>query len=433
MTMRTTAVPVLAVAMILSMGACDALDDLLSVEAPSRVVAGDLENPAAAPLLAASVANEFRCTLTYFATASALTGNEWRDASNNSVLNIWDQRVHDTSGYGSQYASADCGSNQPAIYQPLSRTRWMADFTLDLLDGFDVSDVPDKAELTAQTAMYAGYTYVLFGEAMCSMAFDNGPEQMPADAFALAVQRFDQAMAAGASGDILNAALVGKARAQLNLGMTADAATTASGVPAGFSFELQYSNAESVTQNKQWEFNIDDENVTVAEGPFPGAAPGVTYHNVSYEGVADPRVVVVDQETVNPQTGIAIFTSEKYPDASSPIELASWEEAQLIIAEAEIEAGQLGNAVAIFDALHAAVGLPPYAGGLNETEVMNQLIYERAAEMYLEGHHLQDLKRLNIDLFPATGTDDGFGGAYGSQVCFDLPATEFQNNPSFGS
>ena len=422
MTKRSMTIPALVLSLTVFMGACDALDDLLTVEAPSRVVASDLENPAAAALLVASVANEFRCTLTYYATASALTGNEWRDASNNSVLNIWDQRVHDTSGYGSQYASADCGSNQPAIYRPLSRTRWLADLTLGLLAGWDVADVPDKAEFEAEVAMYAGFTYTLFGESMCSVAFDEGPEQTPTDAFNLAIQRFDQAIAAGAAGDILNAARVGKARAQLNLGQKAAAATTASAVPAGFSFELAYSNAESVTRNKQWEFNIDDENVTVAE----------PYRNFSYDGVPDPRVAVTDEGTTNPQTGIAIWTADKYPDASSPVEMASWEEAQLIIAEAAIEAGDFANAVAIIDALHTAVGLPAFSGGLNTTELMDQIVYERSAEMFLEGHHLQDLKRLNIPLFPATGTDDGFGGAYGSQICFDLPATEFQNNVNIG-
>lgn len=415
-------IPALALALTVVLGACDAFDDLLSVEAPSRVEAGDLESPAAAGLLAASVANEFRCMLTYYATASALTGNEWRDASNNSVLNIWDQRVHDTSGYGAQYASADCGSGQPAIYQPLSRTRWLADHTLGLLAGWDASEVPNRAELEAQTAMYAGYTYLLFGEAMCSVAFDEGPEQTPVDAFELAVERFDQALAAGASGDVLNAVRVGKARALLDLGQKSAAAAVASAVPAGFSFELAYSNAENVTRNKLWEFNIDDGNVTVAE----------PYRNVMYEGVPDPRVPVVDEQTVNPQTGIAIWTSSKFPDASTPIELASWEEAQLIVAEAEIAAGNFQAAVDIIDALHAAVGLPAYAGGLDEAALMDQIIYERAAEMFLEGHHLQDLKRLDVPLFPATGTDDGFGGAYGDQICFDLPATEFQNNPNIG-
>ena len=418
MTKKSTKIPALLLSLTVFLGACNALDDLLSVEAPSTVVASDLESPAAAGLLVASVANEFRCALTYYATASALTGNEWRDASNNSVLNIWDQRVHDTSGYGSRYASADCGSNEPAIYQPLSRTRWLADLNLGFLAGWDVADVPDKADFEAEVAMYAGYTYTLFAEAMCSLAFDEGPEQTPADAFNLAIERFDQAIAAGAAGDILNTALVGKARAQLNLDQKPAAAATAAAVPPGFSFDLVYSNDESVTRNKQWEFNIDDENVTVAE-PF---------RSVSCGGVPDPRVAVTDEGTTNAQTGIAIWTSDKYPNASSPIEMASWEEAQLIIAENDIDSGDIANAVAIIDAQHAAVGLLAYFGGVNVAELTDQLIYERAAEMYLEGHHLRDLTRLNIPLFPATGTDDGFGGAYGDQVCFELPATEFQNN-----
>lgn len=413
---RTT----IALVVVISFGGCDAFDELLSVDAPSQVIAADLENPATAALLVASVANEFRCTLTYYAAASALTGNEWRDASNNSVLNIWDQRVHDTSGYGSQYASADCGSGQPALYRPMSRTRWLADYTLGLLAGWTTEEVPDKAAYEAEVALYAGYSYILFGESMCSVAFDEGPEQTPADAFNLAIARFDQAIAAGATGDILHAAQVGKARAQINLNQKSAAMSTASSVPAGFAFELLYSNAEAVTRNKLWEFNIDHQNVTVAE----------PYRDVQFAGMPDPRVAVVDAQATNSQTGIPIFISEKYPGPSSPIEMAGWAEAQLIIAEAQIEAGNLDGAVGIFNALHSAVGLPPYAGEMNSGALTAQLIYERAAENYLEGQHLQDLKRLNIPLYPPTGTDDGFGGAYGNEICFELPATEFQNNPS---
>ncbi len=416
-TLARTGLLGLAVAAI---AGCGALDELLSVDAPSRVSAADLENPATAGLLVASVANEFRCTLTYYAAASALTGNEWRDASNNSVLNIWDQRVHDTSGYGSQYASADCGSGQPALYRPMSRTRWLADYTLGLLSEWTTEEVPDKAAYEAEVALYAGYSYILFGESMCSVAFDEGPEQMPADAFNLAIARFDQAMAAGASGDILHAAQVGKARAQINLNQKSAAMSTASSVPDGFAFELHYSNAEAVTRNKLWEFNIDHQNVTVAE----------PYRDVRFADIPDPRVAVNDANATNSQTGIAIFVSEKYPEPSSPIEMAGYAEAQLIVAEAHIEAGNLDGAVSIFNGLHIAAGLPAYQGDMTATALMTQLIYERAAENYLEGQHLQDLKRLNIPLYPPTGTDDGFGGAYGDEICFELPATEFQNNPS---
>ena len=51
----------LALGSVLVLGGCDSLDSLLSVDAPSRVVASDLTKPSAAGLLVSSVANELRC------------------------------------------------------------------------------------------------------------------------------------------------------------------------------------------------------------------------------------------------------------------------------------------------------------------------------------------------------------------------------------
>lgn len=414
------------------LASCDALDELLSVPAPSQVVASDLENPNSAQLLVASVANEFRCTHTYHATASAITGNEWRDASNNTVMNIWDARIHDTSGYGSQYASADCGSGQPAIYRPLSRTRYLADYVLGLLNEWTDEDVPGRSEMIAEVAMYAGYTFTLFAESMCELVVvDNGPIVTPAEAFGIAIERFDQSAAAGASGDLLNAVRMGKARTQLNLGQTSAAAATASAVPEGFEWLLQYSNLESVTRNKQWDFNVDDLTATVAE-PYRNFPCNFPWPDMSMDCTAqlDPRVEVTDMEEGHPNTGIALWVAEKYPTASSPVQLASWEEAQLIIAEAAIEAGNYGQASSIFNTLRANVGLAPHMASMDMNGMMDQLIEERAAELFLEGHHLWDLRRLGVRPYPPIGQDDGFGAVYGNQLCFDLPATEFQNNTS---
>ncbi len=422
----------LVLAPIALLASCDALDELLSVPAPSQVVASDLEDPNSAQLLVASVANEFRCTHTYHATASAHTGNEWRDASNNTISNIWDARIHDTSGYGSQYAQRDCGDTfSPALYRPLSRTRWLADYVLGLLNEWTDEDVPNRSDMIAEVSMYAGYTYTLFSEAMCELVLvDNGPVVTPADGFNTAIERFDQAAAAGASGDLLNAVRVGKARAQLNLGQTSAAAGTASAVPEGFEWLLGYSGAESVTKNKQWEFNVDNNMVTVAEPyrNFPCNFPWPDDMMSECMDELDTRVVVTDQERGHTNTGIALWFAEKYPSANSPVQLASWEEAQLIIAEAAIEAGNYGQASSIFNTLRANAGLSPHMGSMDMNGMMDQLIEERAAELFLEGHHLWDLRRLGVRPYPPIGQDDGFGAVYGNQLCFDLPATEFQNN-----
>ena len=414
--------PILALCSTVLLGACGTLDDILSVEAPSSVIADDLDDPAAAGLLVASVANEFRCTFTHYVAASAVTGMEFTTANTSSSLIIWEQRIHDTSGYGSQYATSDCGSGNPALYLPLARTRWLADNVLTSLEGWTVAEVPDKAAFEAQVAAYAGYSYVLFGESMCTVAFDNGPEQTTADAFLLAVARFDKAIAAaGSSNDeILNLARVGKARALLSLNRKPEAAAVAALVPSGFTFTLAYSNAEAVTRNKEWELNVRDFDVTV----------GVLFRNLSFAGDLDPRAAVTDEGETGTGTSVEIWTADKYPSADSPIELASWEEAQLIMAEAAWEAGPLSDAVTIINTLHANAGLSAFAS-VDADEILDQIIYERSAELFLEGHHLQDIKRLNIPLFPAVGTDTEVGSSYGDQVCFDLPALEFQNNTSF--
>ena len=418
-TVRFTAA--LALSSVLVLGGCDSLDSLLSVDAPSRVVASDLTNPSAAGLLVRSVANELRCAVVYYAAASALTGMEWADAANNSISNIWDSRNHDTSGYGAQYASSDCGSSWgPAVYKPLSRARWIADYTLDNLAEWDAADVPEKAAYTAEASMYAGFAYTLFGEAMCSVAFDGGPEQTRADSWNLAVARFDAAISGG-SGDIQNAARVGKARALLNLGNKSEAASAVASVPAGFKYELQFSDSHNVTKNKMWQFNHDNNTVTIAD----------ERKNQTFGGVADPRIAVTNSGVAHPTTGTVVWTADKFPSVSSPMELATWEEGQLIIAEAEHAAGNLAGAVAIINTLHTNAGLPAFAS-TDAQEVMDQIIYERSAEMFLESHHLYDITRYNIPLVPAVGVVTDFGDIYGNDMCFKLPATEFQNNENIG-
>ena len=113
------------------------------------------------------------------------------------------------------------------------------------------------------------------------------------------------------------------------------------------------------------------------------------------------------------------------------MELATWEEGQLIIAEAEHAAGNLAGAVAIINTLHTNAGLPAFAS-TDAQEVIDQIIYERSAEMFLESHHLYDITRFNIPLVPAVGVVTDFGDIYGNDMCFKLPATEFQNYENIG-
>ena len=62
-----------------------------------------------------------------------------------------------------------------------------------------------------------------------------------------------------------------------------------------------------------------------------------------------------------------------------------------------------------------------------------ELINQRRRELFLESHHLGDVIRYAIPVAPVAGTAYHFGGTYGNQLCFPMPAAERLNNPLIGS
>jgi hypothetical protein len=269
-------------------------------------------------------------------------------------------------------------------------------------------------------AAYGGYSYLLLGEAMCSAAIDAGPELTRAQLFALAEERFTAALAAAqtASNDTLRIlAHAGRARARLNLKRLPDAASDARQVPAGFVFNVTFTANDALRENQVFVNNVRSLTVTVDDA----------YRALAFNGTPDPRVRVTDAGRKGPDQETQMYFQTKYANAGAPIPLARYAEAQLIIAEAE--GGP--TAVAIINALHDRVSLPRFTG-TGAAEILQQIIYERRAELFLESQHLGDLIRYALPLTPAAATpyQRQKGGSYGAQLCFPLPDVERDNNPN---
>lgn len=283
--------------------------------------------------------------------------------------------------------------------------------------------MPGRQGLIGQAAAHAGYSLILLGEAMCTAALDGGPELSREQVFAEAEARFTKAMtAATAAGDssTLNMARVGRARARLNLNKLPEARADAALVPPGFVRNATYSAANSRRENLIF--------TQMNRGLFSSVDP--SFRGLTFGGVPDPRVTVVNAATVGQDRVTPIWRATKYPTIGTPIPIASYDEAQLIIAEADLAAGNVQAAVTIINRLHTAVGIPAYGGG-TAAEVKVQLIEERRRELFLEGHRLNDIIRFKIPLTPAPGTPFPVkGGVYGDQVCFPLPDVERFNNPT---
>lgn len=393
-------------------------DNLLKVEAPTSVLADSLAGPASVPLLVSGAVNDFACALGAQIYVTGLLTDELLDTQLQGAESFnYDRRT--VSPAGNEYATQPCDF-YGGIYQPVSTARWAADNALRLLDGFSDAEVPGRTELIATAAAYSGYSHVLLGEAFCTAAIDAGPELTSAEVLALAEAKFTRAIDAATTvgrADLLNMALIGRARARLDLGRGAEAAADAQLVPAGFVMNARYSAASNRSMNRVYQMNVRDFRVSIDE-PF---------RDLTFQGVPDPRVPVVNTGQPAPDgINTTVWITTKYASLDAPIPVARWAEAQLIIAE--VTGGQ--TAVDIINALHTAAGLPPFSS-TDPTEIANQVLEERRRELFLEGQHLFDTIRFNLPFVPPPGTPYGLkGGAYGETRCLPLPNAERDNNPT---
>lgn len=411
--------------------ACKELTSL-EQDAPSRVLARDLIAPTNAQLLVTSAISDYECALASHIVATGLVGDELIDAQLAQVG--WDYDRRTIAPSMTTYAGAGCGGLQvPGLYTPIQIARSQAEVVLNALQGWTDAEVANRTDLIAQAAAHAGYSLTLLGEAMCSAAIDGGPEITRAQIFAEAEARFGTAITAATTANnaaILNMARVGRARVRLTQNKPAEARADAALVPSGFVRNATYSAPPAPGRR---------QNLVAAQlftGLFSSVDP--SFRNLTFGGVADPRVTVVDAGVNGHDRATRIWRTTKYPTAGSPIPIASYDEAQLIIAEIDAATGTatgIASAVAIINDLHTRASLPPYAGG-TAAEVQAQVREERRRELFLEGQRFNDIIRFDVTLTPAAGTNFPVkGGLYGthrgSQLCFPLPDLERNNNPNF--
>ena len=90
----------------------------------------------------------------------------------------------------------------------------------------------------------------------------------------------------------------------------------------------------------------------------------------------------------------------------APIPIIRNEELILIMAEANIGTNN-GAAIAAIDVIRADHGLLPYAGGLNDAEVMDELVYNRRYSLLGDGHRWVDMRRWDmLDQLPIDRAED---------------------------
>ena len=407
-----------------------ACDSLLTVDNPGRVPVEQLDDPALMPTLEAAALQQFQCAFAQYVGTAGMLSGEYLSANAFVDNHPWEWRgMVEIKG-----APGACpGANARTVtfmgfYQPMQLARFQLDDAAARLQQFSDAQVPNRQRMLTEFAAYAGYAYTILAEGMCEMAIDNGPKMSRAEVLAIAEKRFTDAIGlATALGDasLKNMATVGRARVRLDLGNLPGAAADAALVPNGFVRNAEYSEVTPARENRLYNLTVRNDFLSV----------GPDYRNLTVNGVPDPRVKVTEVKLANgttkigPDNATPMWQQQKFVAnaGATPLPIASYAEAQLILAEAL--GGQPG--IDAINRVRALSGIAPIAAPAPGTDITSIVLEERRRQLFSEGLRYADMLRKNIPFTPAAGTPNRKSQIFGTVTCVPLPDVETRNNPNF--
>jgi hypothetical protein len=388
--------------------------DFLTVENPNFVDAVDIDPTLDATTLALSAQQNFATAYGAFVVFGGIFSGELLSADVNAPGNLFSmRRVNNTMTDGNLYA-------------PLSRGRALAERVLEKLKG-----TPGETSVNAsRSAMFAGYSFLVMADYFCIGTVDGGPALTTVMMLDSAVAHFTRAIDLGRAigtteaKQLVDAALVGRARAHLQAGRKSEALASARAVSAGFTYNLIYlDDLANRTRLGNFVWHITFNIQTLSAAP-------------PFRGLSDPRVVTIPPTVNNlrPMDGLTPITSiGKYQSYAAPIRLASKLEADYIAAEAEGTASML----TLIAQRRAANNQPAYTGPTDARSVLVEFLVQRTYEFYVEGKRMADFRRHPSETPflqpPNTPYHKNNYLPYGDQTCWPLPFRETANNPNFRS
>lgn len=324
---------------------------------------------------------------------------------------------------------------------------------------------PERVAHIAQMYFALGFIELNLNEHFCNgIPFGFTEEGVPnyvapisnRDGFALAIARFDSGLtlvATIAASDVFgtsvkNGLLVAKARGLVDLARFAEAATTVSGVPTSFSWNLTYS--VTAGDNGPYLMNgipASSRYVISDSFDFFNGQLNVVKNALPFASARDPRVPVLGS-TTGTQKGIDAYTSwvgsAVWTDRSAPVTLVNGVDARLIEAEARLQANDIAGMMTVLNALRTApqrlgkLDVPAMAAlatPATREDASSLLFRERAFWQFGRGQRIGNLRRSirqysrpQDQVFPVGQYSKS--GTYGSDV--NLPVTDNeQTNPNF--
>ena len=261
--------------------------------------------------------------------------------------------------------------------------RLVSDDLLDRLEEIDGVDADVRTDALfvgnfyGGLARFFGATYLGLEENTGGVPIDNGPFVPSDDLYDLAVGKMEAALAHADAYEqrVVHSAI---ARAYLYQGDYPSAATHA---------------AQGLTEGDapfQALYTAQDPNYFDVEA---GSQRNQYTAHPRFQAYVDADPAEADRLPLRPIVGgsTTFYVQEKYPNLSAPLNVVSWQENNLMLAELVVRGAATGDAAALIDAVRASHGIDP----LGVAVTLDVIYEERDKELFLTGARLPDQRRFD--------------------------------------
>ncbi|MEP7346614.1 MAG: RagB/SusD family nutrient uptake outer membrane protein, partial [Gemmatimonadaceae bacterium] len=300
----------------------------------------------------------------------------------------------------------------------LLRARFAAQSAKDRVDKV-LGAAAAASPLRAQVMLMDAIADLLIGMGYCEGPLTSNAARSPdTEFFKQAVTKFTAALGAAqaitdaaAKAKWTNLAYAGRARANLMAGNYATAKTDAQAVPDGYQYNALYQELSQSTTGNQFHQNRNRSGglrrmyFSRVHEIQPGTAPdqpvsGEAYLRDWFDPTMDDHRMAVTRKfgQLGVNNRFAYYGITKYSDRNGPIRMFSKIEATLIEAEVAMRAGDFATEASLINGLRArgGVALPPIPTPGSAAAGQTALLNERQAELWVEGHRMQDMARFGL-------------------------------------
>jgi hypothetical protein len=438
-------------ALALAVGGCNAVDRLMEVKNPERLREQDLADQKLVKVLVNTAQGNFQVAydnpfvwIGEMLTDEYITGVNWEDykrANNRQVI----------------YFEGPADN----MFSELQRARYTAELAYSKLSDLDPGLV--SGDQMAKVLAYAGYSYILMGDALCEATIDESAETYaPPALYQFAIDRLTEALGQATDADLRNWINVGLARAHLDRLEYAQAMQFAQAVTdQSFAYWSQY--VDDTRADNALYGEVHGANDTMGMNPrFLNGGYDYWLQDVPDNLQTDPRIqhestwhtghdaitplykpyqswsysdytgkTIADGATQDDMGGVPLY------QRGTSIKIASYLEARHMYFEAGLWSGSVSEAevLAFVNERRAYGNQAPVT--LSGEDLKNELREQRARDLFLAGYRLGDLRRYAAQgnppsqhSFPTGIHPSAERGNYQTDTCFPIPIGEYQGNPN---